>query len=398
MVKKLITILFYFLFVAYILWEVYWYNQVGLTFIKWHTHLAFPFIVFLCLYFILKAVKVPKKAMNVLFGIYLIIQLFEIFAQITGIGKTPIEKMYGHFALSYKLNTKERYYWKDKPNTIKNLKTEEFHFTRKMNSEGYSDDEWKIEKDSSELRILCLGDSFTEGDGAHQDSSYVAFIRRKLQLVRENNVTIMNAGKCGSDPFFNYMNYRDQLLKYHPDIIIQTLSTNDLMSDIILRGGFERFEHNWGLAFDNHDEYNKTLFALSYVSRPFYYLMGYGLEAQKIKYPTAYQKDKMYLKVKDLFVKYSQLTKDQGARLIIVFQPQSDEVFENYDDLVIKLKMHLEKTNCTFDLREYYRQKTNEKTIYDYYWIKDGHHNAKGYNLMAEGIYEFLKNKSYFTN
>jgi len=30
------------------------------------------------------------------------------------------------------------------------------------------------------------------------------------------------------------------------------------------------------------------------------------------------------------------------------------------------------------------------------YWVKDGHHNPKGYKLMAEGIYEGLVEHGFF--
>ena len=41
-----------------------------------------------------------------------------------------------------------------------------------------------------------------------------------------------------------------------------------------------------------------------------------------------------------------------------------------------------------YDLLLYYidAEKLNQQTIQNYYWLKDGHHNGKGYAMMARGV------------
>ncbi|MCO5247753.1 MAG: hypothetical protein M9887_02220 [Chitinophagales bacterium] len=52
---------------------------------------------------------------------------------------------------------------------------------RKQNSLGLSDKEWIKEKPTGTYRIICLGDSFTEGDGVDYEHSYVQALQRKSQ-------------------------------------------------------------------------------------------------------------------------------------------------------------------------------------------------------------------------
>src|SRR5690606_15926401 len=112
-------------------------------------------------------------------------------------------------ALEYKHGSLENYYHVSPPNTnITITNRENVVYKRQTNSLGYSDIEWNIKKDTNEIRILCIGDSFTEGDGTPIDSTYVKLLEENFHKNGYTNVNIMNAGKCGSDPFFGYMNYK----------------------------------------------------------------------------------------------------------------------------------------------------------------------------------------------
>jgi lysophospholipase L1-like esterase len=48
------------------------------------------------------------------------------------------------------------------------------------------------------------------------------------------------------------------------------------------------------------------------------------------------------------------------------------------------------------DLRDYFTYKgMNKDNVMKYYWTKDFHNNALGYQLWAEGVYDYLNFKGY---
>jgi lysophospholipase L1-like esterase len=382
---KFLTVIFYIGLISYIIWETFWYAKVGLVFVKWHTHLILPFILFFLIYSILNHFKTTKRLTHIVFYLYVPVQLFEIIVQVSGIGKTHSEKMYGHFVLSYPTGTKENFYWIDKPNTIKTLHTNEFNFKRKINNLGYSDQIWDSSIKPNEIRLLCLGDSFTEGDGAHSDSNYVSFLKRYLNKKYNKNIIVMNAGKCGSDPFFNFKNYEDILQVFNPKIVFQTISTQDLLFDIPFRGGMERFEKGNTLAFQKKNKLKTFIYATMYFSRPFYHMMGYNEYLNRSKTIRQLEKE-IPRKIEQLAKKYEDLCHKNGHKLIFVFFPIKDELSNDYEKITKICLKKLSKKHIVFDLREYYLTQPTKGKYKEYYWKKDGHHNSKGYELMAKGI------------
>lgn len=286
---------------------------------------------------------------------------------------------------------KENYYRTRKPNENYHLDKKEYNYSRTANSLGYPDVEWQISKKEGELRILCLGDSFTEGDGAHNDSSYVSFLRRKIKTIYPNSI-VMNAGVCGSDPFFDYINYRDRLSKYKPDIIIQTLSTNDMLDDIRIRGGMERFQPNKTIKYS--EKKIEPLYAISHITRILYNVAGYNYQLLP-KTITAEEAQHMDADVVRLLHDYTSEAKENYARLLIVLQPNQNEADTEkfiYDFTEIQAGLNKDSTIYVYDLSKFYKKysQTKGKHMGSYYWPIDGHHNANGYEMMSEGILDAL--------
>jgi hypothetical protein len=177
--------------------------------------------------------------------------IWESFLTISGINKTQHEKQLGYAIENNRINSFLNYYHIDFPNKKIQLKKPEFTFERTTNKLGYSDYEIQYRKSKKEIRLLCLGDSFTEGDGAPFEKSYVFQLREKF--LKSPNYYVFNAGKCGSDPFFSFVNYKDILKNYDFDIVLQTLSSSDIEDDINKRGGMERFKKKYIVVNDEDD-------------------------------------------------------------------------------------------------------------------------------------------------
>src|SRR5690606_15671360 len=114
----------------------------------------------------------------------------------------------------------------------------EFKYEFKTNNHGYSDIEWDTIP-SRNFKIIALGDSFTEGFGAPQDSSWVAQIRK---YYKNKDIYWLNCGISASDPFNNFYNLQNDIIRMHPDLVINIFTKQDFEEDVLLRGGFERFK------------------------------------------------------------------------------------------------------------------------------------------------------------
>mgnify|MGYP001557701903 CR=1 FL=1 len=209
-VKGIITGFIISLFTIYSFFRLYWIEQVGFRFFKWHALLWLYFIVAFIFgaisYGLYKRGKLQtshaQKRYLWVFGIFAGIYIAEIVLRLTSFETTYTEKTQGVFIDPVKLISNE-WYKVGRPGDSIEMVTQEFVFRRKFNAEGFSDKEWKKQKDSNEVRIITLGDSFTEGDGTVYDSCYPKVLEELLQKeFPEAKINVMNAGHCGSDPWF----------------------------------------------------------------------------------------------------------------------------------------------------------------------------------------------------
>ena len=391
--KKIIYSLFILFFAFYISWEFYWYSIVGLSCIKWHSHIMLFFIPLSSIIIYNDwLTKKPSKLNVSLILVFLTLFIWESTLTILGTNKTQQEKMLGYNVDQInEQNNYEQYYHINEPNKTFHIKKPEFTFDRKTNSLGYSDYELVKRKSKNETRILCLGDSFTEGDGAPFEKSYVYQLRENF--LKSPNYYVFNAGKCGSDPFFNFLNYRDILRKYDFNIVLQTLSSSDLYDDIKKRGGFERFKKKYVLKYRQPNSFIKHGYIMSYVGRSFLQFLGYN---ELIVTNEANEID--CNKTLDLLNKYQEETKKNKTKFVLILLPNKKEVVEYYPLFFIQLVNKIKKNKSIYiiDLRELYKNKMREfkgDFINSNWWEEDWHHTPQGYSMMANCIYQGLIQK-----
>lgn len=381
----------------YLLWEIYWAQKVGYAFIKWHTHLALYFFIWLGLAFILKvlnqwfACKQYAKFQTLLASVAFTLLILELVLYTTGIGDTYMEHIKAGYASRYNA-AYETYYRTHEPNEKFYITRPEFNYVRQCNSLGFSDVEWVLTKNTNEKRILIAGDSFTEGVGAPFDSCYPSLLRNLL-AAKDSNYYVLNSGISGDDPCVNFVNYRDRLLVYRPDVIVQTLSSNDINTDIAVKGGLERFQKNGTIKFPRPPWW-EPIYALSYVSRTFFTVIGYNELLIKTPFPEEV-KNKLDQKTIELFSTYAAEAKRNQTKLVVLLQPNQGEIIQqHYDYNCDKIVANVRALDnvYVFDLLPYYINEfaKNKNAISNYYWKQDGHHNSKGYFLMAKGVEQAL--------
>lgn len=384
-----------FLFV-YLVWEAYWYSIVGLMFIKWHTHLMFYVYGFLLIFLLLLVVFIKRKkilanALLICGAIFFSLILLESFLIVNGRMETYLEKIGGSYFSPYTTEhdshyhvwpTDEKEHWLDKP---------EYKFKRPTNTLGFPDYEWSLKKKDGTIRVFCIGDSFTEGDGALYDSSYPSILKQ-LSIRDSLNVEIFNAGVCGSDPFFDFKVLKDKLIAFQPDIVIQTLSTQDLFTDILLRGGEERFS-------EEVLKYKKApwwefIYAVSYVSRIGFRAFGINELLRKKGYSEE-EKEMLNKQLNGLFKEYLKFCDNNNITLLVLLRPGREEIMEgNFEFDFSKIIAPLNEHNDVkvYDLLTCFSSyiDSSNSDVKQFFWKYDGHHNSNGYVMMAKCIYPEL--------
>lgn len=273
------------------------------------------------------------------------------------------------------------------------LSKSEYSFSRKANKLGYPDFEWTVPKSPGTIRIICLGDSFTEGDGASSDSSYVRILQQNLQK-KFPNIEFFNAGTCGSDPFIHFKSLKEKLYLYQPDIILQSFTSNDYYQDFITRGGNERFQTDGSLKYKKTPWWER-IYASNYIFRIFISVV--------CRYDNLFLKSDDYSKIEieldsissGLFRQYNSYTNEKQIDLLVFTIPfKKDFEFDNTNkDFFEKFERKFSDINLKFyNLHPCYNDYILHSNSHykDYYWVHDGHHNARGYKMMAKCIEEII--------
>ncbi|MCS6934342.1 MAG: GDSL-type esterase/lipase family protein [Chitinophagales bacterium] len=396
-VAQMLLILVAILLSCYFIWEIYWWNKVGLRFIKWHTHIVFAslcagIIVGIGIFISRKEKNRNKKlqTLSTSLIIAMMVILLETALTLTDSVKTYSEIRSHFYQSPFEPDTKN-YYHTAQPGNKVTVSAPEFSYTTSYNSLGYADAEWPVEKRKA-FRIITSGDSFTEGDGAPMDSSYPALLRQMLG----DSVEVLNAGVRGSDPVFGLKNMEDRFAAYHPDLVIQAVSENDLLFDMCIRGGYERFRPDSTVQFAAAPWW-EPIYAMSYLSRVFFHALGFNM-AEPCGKPThsdfIARQQKLMI---DILNRFEKAAKAQNTRVLIVFYPTKIETLDfRYTTDYLPLKKHIETLpHVSYaDIMECYQHQITAqgKEPQDFYWVIDGHHNATGYHLMATCIAEAIRN------
>ena len=104
----------------------------------------------------------------------------------------------------------------------------------RTNSLGLRDREVPKEK-GKELRLLVLGDSFTEAGTAPLENTAAKILERQLndKKVSPLPIRVINAGQVSYSPILEYLFLKNSLMKLEPDIVVLNLDMTDVQDDYI---------------------------------------------------------------------------------------------------------------------------------------------------------------------
>lgn len=373
---------------GYVLWYAYYGSDFH--FINWMVGAAFWLGVFSFILLIVRLLSRPSSSFYLMYSsVFVSVILAECLLRIFGVGATYHEKRDGFYVSLYTATEKGWFHtWS--ANSKHDLKQTEYNYPRKTNSLGLSDVEYQKDRKANSIRILAIGDSFTEGDGAPSDSTWPHRLCENLKgQYPARPIELFNAGVCGSDPFFSYIMLREKLIAYHPDLVILAMNSTDV-NDVIIRGGMERFLQNNRTSYRPHPKFEFPL-AISYVNRlVLKALAGLDETTCNTKQEQVQAETHAVAVLSQIVQKTSQLCKQNGGDFLLVAHPLNYECHaKSY--MGIKPVLDNLKSNgdlAVFDFLNYLDQRhlIDGTATNSYYWEKDAHHNPKGYTLMGDAI------------
>jgi len=102
----------------------------------------------------------------------------------------------------------------------------------KINSDGFRDREFLIEKSNNTIRIIFLGDSFVFGTGLELNETIPKLLEKKLNNISiEKNFEVLNFGIPGYSTLNEIELLKVKGLKYNPDFIIIGYFHNDMLDN-----------------------------------------------------------------------------------------------------------------------------------------------------------------------
>jgi hypothetical protein len=380
------------LLLCYLVWELYWYNAVGLYFIKWHTRLVgtalLTSVVLLPLWLWAMVGPVALRGRRLMSGLVTIVMTIcaEGIMLLSGTGLTYSEQREGYYISPYEHDGKNIYHV-NRPYDTLWLESPEFRHLRTHNALGFPGADWPLAKDTAKLRVICIGDSFTAGDGAPADSSYPSIL-----ASRNDDWEVFNAGSCGSDPIFGLKNLTDRILAYRPDLVIQTIMVGDIVFDLQIRGGFERFLEDSTIRYSRPPVW-EPMFAVSLVARLFLKVAGLDIEN-----PSGYPRNKENVSklnglLNEIVARYDSLGRAHGFKTLFVLLPMpSDLDGHSYDYGPFQEVVNSTPHALAQDLLSCYQQtmRSEGRPVAHYYWKQDGHHTSNGYDMMARCIERYI--------
>jgi lysophospholipase L1-like esterase len=341
-----------------------------------------------------KAKTVLKISGSILLGLV----FMEFALRITGIYNSYSEKIGEKFFTYY--NYSHKLHYKILPiNEVFTYTQKEFTISFKTNYLGMRNDKMAITPPDSVYRIICLGDSFTEGDGANNGKEYPRQLENILRETKHKPFfEVINAGKNGSDIIYAEKIFIQELYRLSPDMVILCVNESDI-DDIIIRGGTERFKADCTTSFKKGPKY-LPIYARFHLFRMFVHTFLGKDKLFLTKKERAIETKKAINEMTESISRMKNFVNDKGISLIVVVHPtpnpaisktrKNSEIYIQKicdKNLLNPLLNQSDIEDISFALFD----SLSQYSYHEYAWPINGHFNDLGYGIMANEIHKVIE-------
>lgn len=319
--------------------------------------------------------KDAKKRNTTLIGNFLLIFVGVLIAIVLGeLGlryffSLPLETEYLRFSCNNyekipRQNSDRDLFWKP---------TEEF---RKV--------KYSLEKGKDTVRIICIGDSITQGDAQEKgllplEQTYVYKLQKLLASVyRKKRIEVINAGRGGYSSLQGLRYLKKSLWQYKPDLIISWFGCNDYYTALFFSDKEQNIDREGDVKQANILQRSKL----------FLFFKNFALIKQELKNPRVRVPPEDFYDNCEEMIKFS---KEKGFEIVFVapFHIGSNDEIEYFAGYPEKLEALKRKYGCSV---LYLKQFFAGKDLKEFY-SDSCHFNNKGNALVSDILFELLEDK-----
>ncbi len=243
-----------------------------------------------------------------------------------------------------------------------------------VNSAGFRDHEYLLEKDPSVFRIAVLGDSIVWGHGLELQDTFAKQLESMLNEISGQRFEVLNFGVSGYSTQQEVELYRVKAKQYDPDLVIVGYCLNDFVDSSVEGEAFRRLYYDiWSKSY-LYDHLKRVIAGI------FYNQFGYMADAPPAQF--------------DLREQFRRLESYcEGRRnVVVVFPILSDFNYYLYEVDHRRIHNAIRGLNYeTVDLLDTYRGCDPESLIQN---PRDRTHpNALGTRLAAQATVQLLAEK-----
>lgn len=315
------------------------------------------------------------------------------------------------------------------PNFVGLAKKEEYANEIRTNNLGFRDVPRAVEKKERGVRILVIGDSFTNAYAVPFEAMYTRLLEEKLQLKSKKTIEVLNVGVPGYDTPQEIAYLARDGVKLNADIIVLAWYYNDFFGEPV--GAAEYVVNGFLVTPQKEKTIRSFLFRHLRVVKYGYEIFSGKLNALRGKSPAndpnnfdidsvrvAYASTATEQKMKRAFTQlqeFDAIAKSKNIPLVIMLIPADFHVVRSKQDVLLKQYtatretidfakpyqtvaefMRKELQISTLNLFDYFNDETN---VVEYYLSLDGHFSEKGNEKVAEVLYNHLmKNFNFFSS
>ena len=298
----------------------------------------------------------------------------------------------------------EKLDYKNKPNFHGKFSGQLFNSVEiNVNSLGFRDYEFDLEKTPDIYRIMVVGDSITFGAGVELEDTYVKETERLLLHSNLRPSQLINAGVSGYH--FEHYNLfiKDNVNKFHPDHIIVGFCINDIRPrDVVRQRYIVRATHR--LPLDSMIKHNvKRIIKKS----PSFQLFSHLIFSTKYKRQNynamwitqvnmSWQNEILLRKLEDMFKEVSHFTKEKGIRFSIIIFPEMNQLIDPKKYSASRDSLLRFLNDLDIDHLDLYDTFGKKEDFSKYYLKGDSvHFTVEGHRIIAEELKKFLV-ENYF--